>query len=67
MQPRAGMMLIMRGDKCLHSVTPVSGTQERINVVMSYDKPGAQFSVEKGLDSYLYTTQKQVASDPNYI
>ena len=66
-KPRAGMLLIMRGDRCLHSVTPVAGDQERINVVMSYDKPGAQVSVEKGLDSYLYTTKKQVSSDPNYI
>jgi hypothetical protein len=66
-QPRGGMMLIMKGDQCLHSVRPVTGDRERINVIMSYDKLGAQFSVEKGLDSYLYTTEKQASSDPNYI
>ncbi|NER87779.1 MAG: 2OG-Fe(II) oxygenase [Moorea sp. SIO3A2] len=66
-KPRQGMIVIMQGDKCLHSVKALEGEQERINVVMSYDFPGVEFIVEKGLDSYLYTNQKGISSDPNYV
>ena len=65
--PRPGMMILMKGDRCLHSVKAVEGNQERINIVMAYDSPEAQFPVEKELDSYLYTNAKQVSSDPNYL
>lgn len=65
--PRPGMMILMKGDRCLHSVKAVEGNQERINIVMAYDSPEAQFPVEKELDSYLYTNAKQVSSDPNYV
>ena len=64
--PRAGRLLIMRGDRCLHSVRPVSGAAERINVIMSYDTPGAGFAVADQLDAYLYSQAPAPASDPNY-
>ncbi len=65
--PLPGMMILIKGDRCLHSVKAVEENQERINIVMAYDVPEAQFPIEKELDSYLYTNNKQVVSDPNYI
>lgn len=64
---RQGRMLIMRGDRCLHSVRPLTGTGERINIIMSFDAPGAGFAVAENLDSYLYTADSAQTSDPNYI
>lgn len=66
-KPCLGMIIIMRGNKCLHSVKAVEGDRERINLVMSYDSPQAQFPVEQNLNSYLYTTEKPTSSDPNYL
>jgi hypothetical protein len=64
--PRAGMLLVMRGDRCLHSVRRVEGVQDRINVIMTFDAPGARFPVETELDSYLYTKKATQTFDPNY-
>jgi hypothetical protein len=64
--PRAGRMLIMRGDRCLHSVRPLIGRGERINIIMSFDTPGAEFAVADQLDSYLYTQTSAHSADPNY-
>ena len=65
-EPRVGRLVAMRGDRCYHSVRAVSGDRERINIVLSYDRPEATFPMEAGLDSYLYTQEKQRSSDPNY-
>ena len=35
-------------------------------IVGSGKIPGAQFPMEKSLDMYLYTQDKQTSSDPNY-
>ena len=56
----------MRGDRCYHSVRGVTGDVERVNIIFSYDLPDAEFSMEEGLDSYLYTQEQQRSSDPNY-
>jgi hypothetical protein len=64
--PHPGRLVIMRGNKCWHSVRSVQGSQDRINVVLAYDVPGAQFPMEESLDKYLYTQNKQTSSDPNY-
>ncbi|MGH2581350.1 MAG: 2OG-Fe(II) oxygenase [Anaerolineales bacterium] len=64
--PKAGRLVVMQGSRSWHSVSPVTGVQDRINIIMAYDRPGATFSAEKGLDSYLYTQQEQKATDPNY-
>jgi len=65
--PQVGRLVIMRGDRCLHSVCPVEGTVERINVCMAYDRVGACVRPHRALDSYLYTEQTVDGPDPNYL
>jgi hypothetical protein len=65
-RPRTGRLVVMRGNRCLHSVREVRGTSDRINVVMSYDVKGAQYANGDLLNSYLYTHNHVQASDPNY-
>lgn len=64
--PRAGMLIIMRGDKCLHSVRAVEGDQERLNIIMTFDLPRASFPQESDLDPYLYSLKPTPSFDPNY-
>jgi hypothetical protein len=64
--PRVGRLVMMRADRAWHSVRPVLGDQERINVILSYDYPGTPFPMEEGLDSYIYTQDEQQSTDPNY-
>jgi hypothetical protein len=64
--PRKGMLIVMRGDRCLHSVRRVEGVDDRINIIMTFDAPGAAFPVERELDSYLYTGKASPEFDPNY-
>lgn len=64
--PCPGELFVMRGNRCLHSVRPVAGEEERIAVVMSYDQPGATFAVADQLDAYLYRQGPDPKSDPNY-
>ena len=64
--PKEGRLVMMRADRAWHSVRPVIGDQERINVIFSYDFPGTPFPMEEGLDTYLYTQQSQRSADPNY-
>jgi hypothetical protein len=63
--PLPGRMLLMYGRTCLHSVSPVSGEQERVSIILSYDVPHASFLENSELDTYLYT-RENVSSDPNY-
>jgi hypothetical protein len=65
--PEPGLLLLMRGDRCLHSVRPVAGEIERVNVIMTFDRPGARFPQQRDLDPYLYTTSAGPAFDPNYV
>jgi 2OG-Fe(II) oxygenase superfamily len=64
--PCPGRLLLMRGDRCLHSVRPVGGETDRVNVVMAFDRPGARFAVEEDLDPYLYDSGSDPDFDPNY-
>lgn len=64
--PAQGLLLIMRGDRCLHSVRRVEGTEDRINLVMTFDVPQAHFAVEENLDPYLYSKKPAPSFDPNY-
>ena len=66
LEPRQGTLMIMRADKCLHSVRPVTGDKDRINVILSYDALDADFAVEKKLGEYLYNQDAANSSDPNY-
>ena len=65
--PRRGSLVLMAGNICLHSVRPVEGREDRINLILAYDEPGAHFAIEKNLDTYLYTEQASASSDPNYV
>jgi hypothetical protein len=64
--PAQGLLLIMRGDRCLHSVRRVEGIEDRINIVMTFDVPQAHFGVERNLDPYLYSKKAPPSFDPNY-
>ncbi|MFQ5921656.1 MAG: 2OG-Fe(II) oxygenase [Anaerolineales bacterium] len=64
--PKEGRLVMMRGDRCWHSVRSVLGVRERVNIILSYDFPGTEFPMEEGLDSYLYTQEEQRSADPNY-
>ena len=64
--PRAGRLIVMRGDLCLHSVRPVSGNEWRVNLVMAYDDPHHSRQVTE-LDGYLYDPENTYSRDPNYI
>ena len=65
--PRPGLLVIMRGDRTLHSVRAVAGSQERICVVMSFDDPRTAGAQAKDLDGYLYSTaESRKTGDPNY-
>jgi hypothetical protein len=64
--PKVGRLTMMRADRAWHSVRPVVGDQERVNIILSYDSPGTSFPMEEGLDTYLYTQNEQQSSDPNY-
>ena len=66
-RPRVGRLLIMQGNRCLHSVRPVAGQADRINIIMSYDRPNAHFAVADNLNTYLYSPRKLSATDPNYL
>lgn len=64
--PAAGTLVSMRGDRCLHSVRPVTGAQDRVCVVMSYDPPRSSSSQRQLLNDYLYSSQGVGDVDPNY-
>ncbi|HEX5033411.1 MAG TPA: 2OG-Fe(II) oxygenase [bacterium] len=64
--PAPGRLLLMRGDRCLHSVSPVKGGAERVNLIFSYDESGAVHPQEEGLNDYLYSSKKPRGGDPNY-
>jgi hypothetical protein len=65
--PEPGRMIVMRGDRCLHSVRRVIRGDDRVNVVMTFDPPGARFRAEQGLDPYLYSSAAAKPGDPNYL
>jgi hypothetical protein len=62
--PRKGSLLIMRGDRSLHSVRQVGGDHDRINLILAFDIPGARRTRE-ALNTYLYGNAA-MAGDPNY-
>ncbi len=44
-KPQPGLLLVMCGNKCLHSVAPVTQARDRINIVMAYDLPNSSFAI----------------------
>ena len=65
-EPHPGRLVVMRGNRCWHSVRGVQGFEDRISIILAYDPPGARFEAEEGLDSYLYTQETANSKDPNY-
>jgi len=65
-EPAPGRMIVMRGDRCLHSVRAVEGSEERVSVIMAFDPPGQVFHSARDLDSYLYSQNASPNRDPNY-
>jgi hypothetical protein len=63
--PLPGRLLVLRGDRCLHSVSEVGNGSDRINLVVSYTSPGAERPLPD-LDSYLYSDAPFARPDPNY-
>lgn len=57
----------MQGNRCLHSVRPVRGQTDRLNIIMSYDRPNAEFAIADDLNAYLYSPADTTATDPNYL
>ena len=66
-RPRPGRLLIMEGNRCLHSVRRVRGSSDRVNIIMSYDRPHARFDIDDDLNRYLYSVAETRAADPNYV
>jgi hypothetical protein len=64
--PEPGVLVVMRGDRCLHSVSEVTGRRRRINVVMAYDEIGRVSQEGDELDTYLYSQDDVRSADPNY-
>lgn len=54
-RPLPGTLLVMRGDRCLHSVAPVGGKADRVSLVTAFDLPGKTFAGGENLDRYLYS------------
>lgn len=63
--PERGSMLIIRGDRTLHSVRRVGGDQDRVNVILAFDGPDAR-STRSDLNTYLYDQTAAMNDDPNY-
>jgi hypothetical protein len=66
LQPEPGMLFIFDGVKTLHSVAPVLSEQERICIVLAYDRTDSASRKNYSLDSYLYSESEWKDSDPNY-
>lgn len=65
-EPTAGTLVMMRGDRSLHSVRRVLGTEDRICVVMSFEAPERPPAANQSLNDYLYSTSRVAGRDPNY-
>jgi len=65
--PKAGRLVAMAGNRTWHSVCGVGGAHDRINIILAYDREGATFPEEDGLDAYLYTNEETGRRDPNYL
>ena len=56
-EPVAGRLLVMNGQRSLHSVTAVRGAADRVNLVMTFDDDGVAARLGDELDTYLYSSQ----------
>jgi len=56
-KPAPGRLVVMKGNRSLHSVRAVEDDKERLNIVLAYNIPHATFHAEKQLDAYLYVPE----------
>lgn len=56
--PAQGTFVALRGNTTLHSVRPVRGDQDRVNLVVAFDRPGSD-STRRTLNAYLYESQPE--------
>jgi hypothetical protein len=66
-EPVPGRLLVMNGQRSLHSVTAVRGGADRVIVVTSFDDDEVAARHGDELDTYLYSSQPMSAGDPNYV
>ena len=67
-RPAPGLLLVMRGDRCLHSVAPTAGAADRISMVMAFDRLGTKYVQRSRLNRFVYTTEPEdMKVDPNYM
>jgi hypothetical protein len=65
-EPEVGKLVMMRGNRCWHSVRPVIGDVERVNIIFAFEIEGKNGGASEELDTYLYTTKESGTQDPNY-
>jgi hypothetical protein len=56
-EPVPGRLLVMNGQRSLHSVTAVRGGADRVNVVMSFDDDEVAARPGDELNMYLYSSE----------
>lgn len=61
--PDAGTLVVLRGDRTLHSVRPVAGDDDRINLVIAFDRPDTHHH-RAALDHFLYDAAPNRPPDP---
>jgi hypothetical protein len=61
-EPVPGRLLVMNGQRSLHSVTAVRGGADRVNVVMSFDDDEVAAHPGDELDTYLYSAEPRLRS-----
>ena len=54
-QPEAGQLVIMKANRCPHSVQPVRGMSDRISIVFLFDTPGKAHEADPELNPYFYS------------
>jgi hypothetical protein len=61
--PSAGTLVALRGNTTLHSVRPVGGEHERVNVVVAFDRPGSD-TTRPILNAFLYESEPTPSKAP---
>lgn len=64
--PRAGQLLVMRGDRCLHGARPVRGGIARVNIVMSFDLQDVRSRRAERLAPFQHRQAEAQPRDPDY-
>jgi hypothetical protein len=54
-EPTAGGLLLLKGDRCLHSVRKIRGTSDRVSIEFAFDVPGRVHKSYAVSDSYFYS------------